>query len=289
MKPTSASLAVLLLLSQSSGFAATKSFDVKMPMPVEESRPSFFHTHRTPTDFRMEVIGDNDGAKPETLKHGRPFVAAQNGETYSIRLYNPLPVRVAVNLTVDGLNSISGKPSGIEDGQKWLIEPYSFIVIRGWQVNGAEARRFYFTDKPKSYAKWEGERLGRDLAANCGVIGAAYFWSQEELARYYEQRPVYRSYGGYPSGAFDKDEVAKKAYDGASRAKAAAPQAAAEAAPQAGTGMGERESNPTTQVDFRYDAGMYRVSQAVLIYYDFAAPEPIPNPFPSLSYAPEMP
>ena len=58
---------------------------------------------------------------------------------------------------------------------------------------------------------------------------------------------------------------------------------------QAGTGMGQRESNPTTLVAFHYDTGMYSANQALLLYYDFAAPQPQPNPFPALTYAPEMP
>jgi hypothetical protein len=54
---------------------------------------------------------------------------------------------------------------------------------------------------------------------------------------------------------------------------------------QAGTGMGERESNPTFEVAFNYDSGMYSPDQAVVIYYDFAQ---TPNPFPAQDFAPEM-
>jgi hypothetical protein len=64
--------------------------------------------------------------------------------------------------------------------------------------------------------------------------------------------------------------------------------AAPQAQEQAGTGMGERESNPTTEVAFHYDTGMYSLDQAVVIYYDFAA-TPSPNPFPAIAYSPEMP
>jgi len=56
----------------------------------------------------------------------------------------------------------------------------------------------------------------------------------------------------------------------------------------AGTGMGERESNPTISVHFDYDTGMYRLSEALVIYYDFADLS-TPNPFPALSFAPDMP
>jgi hypothetical protein len=41
-------------------------------------------------------------------------------------------------------------------------------------------------------------------------------------------------------------------------------------------------------VAFDYDAGMYSVDQALVIYYDFAK-VPGPNPFPALGFAPETP
>ena len=56
----------------------------------------------------------------------------------------------------------------------------------------------------------------------------------------------------------------------------------------AGTGMGDRESHPTINVEFHYDTGMYSLASAVVIYYDFARPTPMPNPFPEPGYAPEM-
>jgi hypothetical protein len=55
----------------------------------------------------------------------------------------------------------------------------------------------------------------------------------------------------------------------------------------AGTGMGEREHHPTVQVAFDYDRGMYKPSQALVIYYGFDT-RPVPNPFPNLGYADEM-
>jgi hypothetical protein len=190
------------------------------------------------------------------------------------------------------LNSLTGKPSGITDGAKWLIEPYRSIEIRGWQVSANETRRFFFTDKPTSYAQWRGEHLGKDLAANCGVIGAAFFWSQKDLNRYYDDRPQVRYTQIYSpvasSGARlqNSPPEAKKSF---SSTRGIAPSEVADAAtPQAGTGMGAVESHPTEMIDFDYDTGMYKARQAVLIYYDFVH-EPTPNPFPDMSYAPEMP
>jgi hypothetical protein len=264
-------------------------------MAIDQDGQRIHEVQRRPCGFRMEIVSDNGGVKSESSKSGRPFVTASKDERYAVRLYNPLPVRVAVNLTVDGLNSISGKPSGIADGQKWIIEPYSSVTIPGWQVNGEDSRRFFFTDKPKSYAKWRGDALGKDLAANCGVIGAAYFWSQRELDQYYEAHPIVRytqNYWPYASTAKSADSLA------GAPAAAPMPEGSAQSLnramkkeareEQAGTGMGERESHPTIKIDFDYDTGMYALAQALVIYYDFA-PASVPNPFPDLGYAPEMP
>jgi hypothetical protein len=287
-------LAGLVVLSAFSAQAAEKSFPVKFRQAIVQDGQLIHETQKSAYGFRVEIVSDTDGVKTEAFKNGRPFLTASKGENYSVRLYNPLPVRVAVNLTVDGLNSITGKPSGITDGNKWMIEPYSSVTIPGWQVSGGEARRFFFTDKPKSYAKWSGDQSGKDLSVNCGVIGAAYFWSQNELDQYYDSHPIYR-YTQRPlpyssnSGVKSMDRMAEAAPRAqASQAYDLNELKKEEPREKAGTGMGERESHPTIQVAFDYDRGMYSVSQAVVLYYDFA-PVAAPNPFPALGYAPEMP
>ncbi|MFH1783428.1 MAG: hypothetical protein ABH868_00805 [bacterium] len=232
-------------------------------------------------NFLVEVISDETGRKYETSKDGRPFITAKPEERYSIRLHNPLPVRVAVNLTIDGLNSITGEPSKPSDGSKWIIDPYSYVTIRGWQVTGSDARRFFFTGKEASYAKWQSNSWGRDLSVNCGVIGAAYFWNRRELEDYFEQHPLYeytRKHNSFPGMS---DAKKQRCAPSAEREEMAADEM------KAGTGMGERESHPVTRVHFNYDQGMYKAKKAVIIYYDFAKVQPLPDPFPN--YAPEMP
>jgi hypothetical protein len=288
----------LAALVASNAQAANQSFNVPYRMAIIEDGQLMHQNLHRAYGFRVEILNDDEGVKPESFKNGRPSITASKGERYSVRLYNPLPVRVAVNLTVDGLNSISGKASGISDGQKWMIEPYSSITIPGWQISGGESRRFFFTEKPKSYAKWRGDVTGQDLAANCGVIGAAYFWNQQELDDYYDNHPLYRNsqaYMRYPEarvkkqsmfsadGAMANASSAAGMSDDFSSMKSAMP--SAPPPEQAGTGMGERESHPTTEVAFNYNTGMYSLDQAVVIYYDFAQ---APNPFPEQGYAPEM-
>lgn len=284
-------LLLLLGLAVPAAQAAEKNFPVQYRQAIVDDDQVTHESRCQNYGFHVEIVSDGQGVKPEADRDGYPFVTASKGENYSVRIYNPLPVRVAVNLTVDGLNSITGKPSGISDGEKWMIDPYGSVTVPGWQVSGDEARRFFFTRKHQSYAQWRGKQLGEDLAANCGVIGAAYFWSQEELNQYYDSHPYYRytQRPCYPYSA-DRAKCEKKAASingmDMNLEAEAAPSAAAPKE-QAGTGMGESESHPTYQVAFNYDRGMYSVDQAVLIYYDFA-PAPRPNPFPELGYAPEM-
>lgn len=291
----------MLMLAATTAQGAEKGYPVKYMQTIIEDGRTFQQAQHQSYRFRVEILSDNQGSKFESTKNGRPYVTASKGERYSVRIYNPMPVRVAVNLTVDGLNSISGKPSGISDGEKWMIDPYSTITIPGWQISNGEARRFFFTDKPKSYAKWRGDMTGKDLSVNCGVIGAAFFWNQQELDQYYASHPIYRNNYTYNNKDYYLKRAPKpsqKAYDTAGSAAAPAPSLdmnrvdrepiREEAQEQAGTGMGERQSNPTYQVDFSYNTGMYSLSQALVIYYGFE-PVNVPNPFPDTSFAPEQP
>ena len=111
-----------------------------------------------------------NGVPQKHYEHqGRWYVEALKGREYAIRLRNPYPVRVAVALSVDGLNTIDARHTTAGDARKWVIEPYQTITISGWQVNSAEARRFEFTTEARSY----GQALGQ--TANLGVISAVFF------------------------------------------------------------------------------------------------------------------
>ena len=116
----------------------------------------------------VEVIVDG---LPRDVHHarGRRYVEAVRGGEYSLRVRNPFPVRVAVSLSVDGLNTIDGRRTSRWDASKWVIEPYQTVTISGWQVSRERARRFYFTTERDSYAS----KMGR--ASDLGLISAVFF------------------------------------------------------------------------------------------------------------------
>ena len=111
-----------------------------------------------------------DGVAQRRYAHeGRWYVEARKGKEYAIRMRNPYPVRVAVALSVDGLNTIDARQTTAAAARKWVLEPYETVTISGWQTSQTEARRFEFTTEERSY----GHALGK--TANLGVISAVFF------------------------------------------------------------------------------------------------------------------
>ena len=135
-------------------------------------------------DCAGPVAADN-GFSVDILIDGRPTVeysaggrryieALQNAE-YELRIHNPTGSRVAVALSVDGMNTIDARHTSAWDAHKWVIEPYATINVRGWQMSSENARRFYFTTERDSY----GAKIGQ--TENLGLISAVF---------YRERRPV---------------------------------------------------------------------------------------------------
>ncbi len=100
---------------------------------------------------------------------GTKYLEATKGEKYAIRITNPLGVRVAVALSVDGLNTIDARHTDARSARKWVLGPYESMVISGWQMNSRQARRFFFTTEDRSYAAGLGQ------VKNLGIISAAFF------------------------------------------------------------------------------------------------------------------
>lgn len=124
--------------------------------------------------FEVQVLVDGRPLQ-EYYARGRVYVEALRGADYEIRVRNPLSIRVAVALSVDGLNSIDARRTSAWNASKWVIDPYQTIVISGWQMSSERARRFYFTSEDDSY----GAKLGQ--TSNLGIISAVFF--RERVAK----------------------------------------------------------------------------------------------------------
>jgi len=204
----------------------------------------------------VEVIV-NGVSQPRFVHNGRLYVEALKGREYAIRLRNPYPVRVAVALSVDGLNTIDARETTARDARKWVLAPYEIVTISGWQTSSTEARRFEFTTEVRSY----GAALGK--TDNLGLITAAFFKermpvpepdSLNERGRR-DQAPPPAAAPPPASPAEPRQEAAGAA---ASRSKATDEYAA--------TGMGRQTDHAVTQVWLDLEDAP---SETVNIRYEF--------------------
>jgi hypothetical protein len=211
-----------------------------------------------PHGFTVDVLVDGR-PMPVYFAHGTRYVEAFEGKDYAIRLHNPLPVRVAVALSVDGLNTIDARHTTTARARKWVLDPYETVTIRGWQTSMEQARRFFFTSEERSYARWMGQ------PQNIGVISAVFFRERVPAG---VPLGVEESRG--PSTP-DPDRAQERARSDAPAAQSAPSGPAAEASGRpsrdeyAATGIGRRtdhrvqlvhvdlEDHPVATIDMRYE------------------------------------
>jgi hypothetical protein len=194
----------------------------------------------------MEVLVEGKRL-PSYAARGTVYIEALRGREYEIRLRNPYPVRVAVALSVDGLNTIDARHTSARTGRKWVLGPYETVTISGWQTSLTHARRFEFTTEEQSYGAWLGK------TNELGVISAEFFRERApERIVAMEQDRAPRSDVPAPAGE-NRDRPLPAAEAGAaSPVGAASKQAAGAPAPAAdeyaATGIGRRTDHAVRQV-----------------------------------------
>jgi hypothetical protein len=196
--------------------------------------------------FGLDVVVDG-GPLEVIYGRGRRYVEAREGAEYDLVVRNPLPVRVAVALSVDGLNTIDARHTSAWDASKWVIEPYGTIRVSGWQMSSTRARRFYFTGERDSYAA----RLGR--ASDLGVITAVFF--RENAPRPYPVTPP----------PYDDDPIRPQSRDKApteGERRGADESRARSGAPKAGSSGGITAERP------RYDDDYAATGIGRSVYHD---------------------
>jgi hypothetical protein len=156
-------------------------------------------TTRAYPDFQLEVVV-NGRPLTEYYARGRTYIEALQGAEYELLVRNDSPDRVAVALSVDGLNTIDARHTSAWNASKWVIEPYQTITISGWQMSSERARRFYFTNERDSY----GAKLGQ--TANLGVISAVFFRERSRPAPITPPYPITRDKMEAPQSARRSDD-----------------------------------------------------------------------------------
>jgi len=191
--------------------------------------------------FDVEVVVEGD-TLDALYGRGRRYVEAREGSEYELVVRNPLPVRVAVALSVDGLNTIDARRTSSWESSKWVIEPYGTARIKGWQTSSSNARRFYFTTERDSYAA----KLGR--ASDLGVITAVFYRESTPRRVVKPPRPYYEEDGVERRGRSEAPaEGQSRENDSAKSGESAG--AAAQARPRADDGYAATGIGRSTRYD----------------------------------------
>jgi hypothetical protein len=235
--------------------AATTEAVVNVPEPMDFER-----------GFEVQILVDGRPLE-EYAAHGRSYVEAIAGAEYEVRIRNPLPYRVAVALSVDGLNTIDARHSSAWNASKWVIEPYGTISISGWQMSSERARQFYFTSERDSY----GAKLGQ--TSNLGVVSAVFFRERRPYPIPVtppppRQRPLYKEEGRdkrseAPSSGSSGNSQGRGEDSAIARKGQIAPQPDDE---YAATGIGRSVHNEVRWVDMDLDS---RPAAEVTIRYEY--------------------
>jgi len=194
--------------------------------------------------LRMEILVDGRPV-PQYPARGTVYIEALKGKDYAIRLHNPFDVRVAVALSVDGLNTIDARRTSAKDARKWVLDPHETVVISGWQTDMNHARRFVFTSEQESYAGWLGK------AQNMGVITAVYFRERVASVEPIVVPPIEPRDRPEAHGAAEAAAGAARKDSSRLEAKPAAPASNREAARQdeyAATGIGEKTDHAVRRI-----------------------------------------
>ena len=193
--------------------------------------------------YELDILVDGRPLRGYSA-NGKIFVQAQRGEEYELRLRNDSAERVAVAVSVDGLNTIDAQQTSAWNASKWVIEPYQTITIEGWQMSSARARRFYFTSERDSYAAKLGQR------GNPGVISAVFFRERNRPVTITRPRPVPSDSAGESKSRGDSSNV-ESSRDGQSAMSPARPMRREE---EAATGIGRSVRNDVEWVDLELDS-----------------------------------
>jgi hypothetical protein len=249
----------VIVPAQSDGSGRVGQTERRTPGRIVERRPIY------QTGFGVEVLAGGY-AREKYPARGRVYVEAIEGEEYALRLSNPLPVRVAVALSVDGLNTIDARRTTARDASKWVIPPYGSITVSGWQMSSTRARRFYFTNERDSYAN----KIGR--ATDLGVITAVFSRERRERTeivprpspRPLESRTHEDEHGEAKSKAPSSAPSVRSESDGASnRGRIVAPDKDDD---YAATGIGRSVTNDVWRVEMDLES---QPAADVTIRYEF--------------------
>ncbi len=213
----------------------------------------------------MEILVDGIPLA-EYAARNTTYVEAIEGREYTIRLENRTGGRVAVALSVDGMNTIDAKTTSAREASKWILQPYQTLLLDGWQTGPDTARRFFFTTEEKSYGAWMGK------TQNLGIVSAAAF-RERRRDPVPIHRPLHKRRSELSGDAPGAAEAPSRIEGEASESKAAPLGRRPELQPPpsddlAATGIGQKFDHRVRRVRFEAESSPAAVMEIRYEYHD---------------------
>lgn len=209
----------------------------------------------------VEVEGTTAPLYASTDGSGRYYVEARQGARYTLRLANRTGERLAVLMTVDGLNVISGERQAVDQrGRMYVLDPWESADIQGWRASLDDVRRFTFVDEKASYAARSGKANSRMGWIELAVYRERkrYAWRQAPDVSEEDRPRAQAPAPGARERSADRDDA---------RAKTGRSESGAAAESFPGTGWGEQTRDPVRVVDFEREP---QAAERVTLRYEYA-------------------
>lgn len=238
---------------------------------------------------RVEIL-INDRTIDTYYHKQKHYIEGRRNSVYKIRVHNDNDRAVAAVVSVDGLSVIDGKMAGA-DSQKYIIQPFSFIDVKGWRINDNEVREFKFGSRRNSYNQKSEDGNSTDI----GVIGVLFYGEK----RRYRATPMYMythtvgnpafDYDSYPT--FSTSNSLGLSASGSTASMAVGAVTRSLSVNNVGTEQGDHASSRVYHTSFDVDFSTY---SSVAIFYDdvkgleargikVKRQQSEPNPFPGLA------
>lgn len=125
----------------------------------------------------------------EFYHNGKFYIEARQNSEFSVKLKNHSHKKILCVLSIDGIDSLKGKP-GSEAESGYVLNPYSSTEIKGYRIDDNSVASFVFTDGKQSYStevkcefnqeKIQEVKEGKaSPSKNNGVIGVRIYEEKE--------------------------------------------------------------------------------------------------------------
>jgi hypothetical protein len=136
------------------------------------------------SNYLLEVVLTSNNSPARVYYHdNKEYIEGRKGSEYKLLFRNKSAYRVLVIPSVDGLDTLDGKPAGV-DSRGYVVNGYATVEIPGWRIDNTKCAKFEFapqSDNNRTYVEaLRSDGINVD-PQNQGVIGVMVFTEKQKV------------------------------------------------------------------------------------------------------------